>query len=127
MINEANNDEHIALRHGLPPEIDIPLNKNNIEVQLIHGTNAASRMVAYQVRVDDVVVASHKLYHPFKLGGFKLGEIEVSCEQLSCHIANDNKQVTILASQCSCLVKYPMPCCMVSKSNLGVAPVWIQW
>ena len=84
-------------------------------------------MVGYQVRVEGVLVASHKLLHSFKLGALKLGEIQVSCKQLSGHITNDNKQVTILTHQCSCSVKYSMLCCMVSKSNLGMAPVWIQW
>ena len=113
--------------HGLPPKIAIPLGNNIIVVQLIHDSEDASRMVGYQVRVESVLVISHKLFHSFKLGDFKLGEIQVSCKQLSGHITNNNKQVTILTGQYSCSGRYPMSCCMVYRLNLGMAPVWIQW
>ena len=84
-------------------------------------------MVGYQVMTEEVVIATHKLYHPFQLGNFKSSEVEVSCKQIYGHISNDNKQVNILTGQCSCSVRYPMSCCIVSKHNLGVASEWIQW
>ena len=86
----------MSLCHGLPPEISIPLDKNNIVVQLIHNSEDASRVVGYQGRGEGVLVTSNIFLHSFKLGAFKLGEIQVSCKQLSGHIANENKQVTIL-------------------------------
>ena len=93
----------------------------------MHAKDNASRMVGYQVFIDDVVISTIKLYHPFELCAFKPEEIQVSCNQLSGHLANDNKQINILTGQCSCTTRRTMSCCMVSKENLGVAPEWIQW
>ena len=70
-------------------------------------------------------VAIHRLYHLLGLGKHASSDVEVICEQVSGHLANDKKQINILSGQCSCSVKCHMPCCMVTKENLGVAPEWI--
>ena len=124
--DEGEPGKTIDRDDGLPPEVVIPLNQSDITVRLIHSKNNGSMMVGYQVLIDDVVISTLKLYHSFELCGFKPEDIQVSCKQLSGQLANDNKQINILTGQCSCTVKHPMACCMVSKVNLGVAPEWIQ-
>ena len=124
--NGPEEDGAEDCRHGLPPEIVIPLDQNKIGVRFVHKKDDASVMVGYQVMSEEVVVATHRLYHSFKIGDFRPSEINVSCKQLSGHLSNDNKQINILTGQCSCSVGYPMPCYMVSKNNPGVAPKYIH-
>ena len=53
-------------------------------------------------------------------------DVIASCSQISGHVSNDGKQINILSGQGSCSVGYPMPCCMVSKYNLGQPPEWLM-
>ena len=79
-----------------------------------------------QFIVDELVVAAWRLEVPLKLNTTLTSDILVKCNQISGHVSNDGKQINILTGQGSCSVGYPMPCCFVSKFNLGDAPEWLQ-
>ena len=72
---KPESDKSLDREQGLPPEVPIPLNKNNIGIRLVHASDSASRRVGYQVLVDNEVVATLKLYHQFALDSFEPNKI----------------------------------------------------
>ena len=83
-------------------------------------------VVGIQFIVLAVVVATWKLPQNLSLRGMTFADVIASCSQISGHVSNDGKQINILSGQGSCSVGYPMPCCMVSKYNLGQPPEWLM-
>ena len=60
--DERESDESLSREHGLPPEIAIPLDKKDIGIQLVQSKDCASKMIGYQVLVDNDVVAINNLF-----------------------------------------------------------------
>ena len=75
-----------------------------------------------QFIVDELVIAAWRLDVPLKLATTSSSEIVVKCSQISGHVSNEGKHINILTGQGSCSGGCPMPCCFVSKYNLGDAP-----
>ena len=123
---EGSPDELNEEESGMPPEIPLGLNDEVCTVQLVNSEDQASVIIGFQMLLEDQVLSTKKLYEYLNLGRFAAADIGVEYLQLSCHLANDNKQMYILTGQGSCSVMYPMPYCVVHKDNLGRVPVWIQ-
>ena len=132
-FDDDRNDSGVDLRGnavsddtGLPPEIIIPREQEDIGVRLVHSNESASRFIGYQMLIGDTVIVTNRMYHVFELGTFPLSELNVLCLQNIGNLANDNKMINILTGQGSCRVKCPMSCCTVPLENLGDPPKWIQ-
>jgi hypothetical protein len=123
---EGSPDELSDGDTGFAPEILVPVTVDHLSIQLVCSNNNASNIIGFLVVIDSVVVTKRRLYEPLKLGHSSADDLKLRCYQISGHLANDNKQINILTGQGSCSVSYPMPCCLVHKSNLGQPPEWLQ-
>ena len=72
---------------------------------------------------NDIIIKTQRLHHKLKPCSYPISKVEAKCYQLSGHLSNDEKQVNILTGQGSCSVAHTMPCCMVSKNELGRPPL----
>jgi len=53
----------------------------------------------FQVLIESDTVVAKRLYEQLKLVRFRVKDLEVKCQQISGHLANDNKQINILIGQ----------------------------
>ena len=114
------------LTEGNAPTVPVPLGTDMVDLILVASNEDTSVIVGLQFLVDEWVVAAWKLEVVLTLGTILSRDLAVQCKQISGHVSNDGKQINILTGQGSCSVGYPMPCCFVSKFNLGDAPEWLQ-
>ncbi len=111
---------------GGVPTIPVPHSTHEIGVSLVCSSDCASRVVGLIFVVNGAVAATHYIHCTVDIGAFRLDELSIHCQQISGHVSNYGKQINILNGQGSCSVGYPMPCCLVSKSDLGRPPEWLM-
>ncbi len=111
---------------GRSPAVPMPGSTDNIEVNLICSSDDKSKLVGLRFVVNGEVAATHRLHRSMDMGRDRVPDMLIHCQQISGHVSNDGKQINILTGQASCSVTYPMPCCMVSKHDLGRRPFWMQ-
>ena len=110
---------------GWAPTVRLPLTERRLKVCLVSSNTQTNTVVGLSIYVKEELVFSYKLPNSFKHPQPR-HRLELKCYQLSGQLSNDGKQISILTGQGSCSVSYPMPCCMVSKADLGKPPEWIQ-
>ena len=108
----ASPDEIEDTDTGLPPVIPIPPAAIQFTIQFVASDDNASVIVGFQVLIESDIVVANRFYEPLKLGKFGVKDLEVECQQISGHLANDNKQINILTGQGSCSVSFTMPRCL---------------
>ena len=126
VISEYRVTWSCTLLEGTTPEVPVPVSTNCIEVSLVTKEDNDKHVIGLSFYFDDFMIAAWKLGECYPLDVDELSTCEVQCCQISGHLSNDGKQVNILTGQASCAVGYPMPCCLASKQQLGIAPEWIQ-
>jgi hypothetical protein len=104
----------------------MPLDARSVKISLVTSESKATLVVGIQFTLMDAVAATWKLNQSLELGAMTVADVVASCNQISGHVANDGKQVNILTGQAYCSVGYPMPCCMVSRNELGQPPEWLM-
>ena len=109
---EASPDEIEDTDTGLPPVIPIPPAAIQFTILFVTSDDNASVIVGFQVLIESDIVVANRFYEPLKLGKFGVKDLEVECQQISGHLANDNKQINILTGQGSCSVSFTMPRCL---------------
>ena len=99
---------------------------NTVDLVLVTSNKDTSVIVGLKFLVDECVVAVWRIEVALKLGTTSSRDLVVQYNQILGHVSNNSKQINILTGQGSHLVGYPMPCCLVSKYNLGDAPELLQ-
>jgi hypothetical protein len=125
-IEEGSADDIVLDVPGDVPSVPMPLDARSVKISLVTSESKATLVVGIQFTLMDAVAATWKLNQSLELGAMTVADVVASCNQISGHVANDGKQVNILTGQAYCSVGYPMPCCMVSRNELGQPPEWLM-
>ena len=115
-----------SLLPGMVPTVPLSQACSGVHINLVTSTSDMNLIVGSEFVVAGVVIAAWKFPQHLDLRGMSYDDVEASCYQISGHVSNDGKQINILSGQASCSVGFPMPCCMVSKKNLGQPPEWLM-
>ena len=90
---------------GVLRRVPLSLTENEINVILVTANADNLIIVGLQFMFEDNIVAVYKLFEPLKIA---LADIEIQCRQVSGHLANNRKQMSILMGQGTCRVGFPM-------------------
>ncbi|KAL7548977.1 hypothetical protein ACHAWF_012244 [Thalassiosira exigua] len=116
---------HSLPSNGLPPEVHFPASIDSLEVRLISSSNSdGKQIIGFQlerrVELTSTVVYAQNFSHPILLpAGTDIQTVHTSIRQVNGHVANDYKQLLILAGICSASALCSCVCCIQEKSKFN--------
>ena len=109
---------------GLPPKVALPVDQNDITLQLILESKETKHVISgFIILSEEGTSTACRFNNPIELDkGDGLSDVHVTVEQISGYPANDGKQINILTGQCSCRCKCPCSVYHILLDNMNELP-----
>ena len=113
---------------GLPPKIAMPIDRNNVTVQLIVESKGGNSVICgYILKPEREQPTACRFNNPIKLDdNVNMSDVHVAIEQVSGHPSNDGKMISICTGQCATRCKCFCSACLITLDQLNQLPEWIQ-